>query len=82
MSDRRPKKPRRHLPVLEAGKRYTGWMGFVAHRIKGEGEPDLYSTENYYDGVLRVDVFATKKSALRCYEDVRRVTIIVEVKDE
>lgn len=62
----------RQLAPLEAGKRYEGYVGFV------EGNPHVFAQTDYYAGVPRADVFPTRTAARRCYEDVRRVTIIIE----
>ena len=44
-------------------------MGFV------DDKPSFYRDQNYYDGVLKADIFQTKKAALKCYRDVRKVSI-------
>ena len=74
MSDR-PKRQRRHLPVMEGGRKYTGWMGFV------DGEPHAYTPTDGEDE-YHVDVYFSRRQGRRFYEDVCRVTITVEVEDE
>ena len=49
--------------------RETFYMGFA------NDEPNFYRDEHYYESVLHADLFRTRRAALKCYEDVRAVTV-------
>ena len=52
---------------------FRGWIGFV------DGKPATFSDVSYTpDGVRKYDVFVSKAGGHTEYEDVRRVTVIVE----
>ncbi|MCP4899789.1 MAG: hypothetical protein GY906_22715 [bacterium] len=47
------------------------WLGF------SEGKPSFYTDPDYYDGVLKADLFRSRKAGRKCYEDLRRVEVTV-----
>ncbi len=50
-------------------KSLVGYAGFSDNKIA------LHDDKDYYDGVLRIEIFKIRKEALKCYEDVRKVII-------
>jgi len=52
-------------------KKFIAYIGF------SDNEPYIYDDKEYYDGVLRYDIFKLKHEAKKCYEDVRKVEIKV-----
>jgi hypothetical protein len=49
--------------------RETFYVGCVNGRIH------FYRELSYYDGVRHADLFASEREAMKCYEDVVRVTV-------
>jgi hypothetical protein len=45
------------------------WVGF------SDGKIHFYQDPDYYHGVLKADLFRTRKEAKRCYQDVRPLPI-------
>lgn len=42
--------------------------------------PYFYKSENYYDGVRHGDMFASKKEAKKCYQEVWEAELILKKK--
>jgi len=45
------------------------YVGIVNNHI------DFFHDENYYSGIMKADIFKSKQSALKCYDDIKKVKL-------
>jgi hypothetical protein len=57
--------------ISQSKKTIKAWVGFV------DGKLDWYGAQEYYRGVVHANLFKSRKAAKKCYDDVRRVEIVV-----
>ena len=54
-------------------KRRKVYVGVVCNAT-----PHFYRDQNYYDGVRKADLFASKKEARKCYEKVLEAELVIQ----